>query len=257
MNIDFFTFCAQILNLLILLFLLRKFLYLPVSKVLEERRNLFENKYKEAENSRKKAAQLEEKILQEYAEMESAKQDILAKSYSETHELIQKLNDEAKNEYEKTRKVWKNKLKSEQDTFEIAMQNLMVQHFVKFSENALSQMADKNLNELFIDKLKQKISSMNEKQKSEFKNDLLLQNRLDVVTAKKLEREIEKEFSDFLRNEFLFSDNVKIKFFVDEKLICGVVLKAKEQMIEWNLLSYMNDFSKNLNSAVSGLINKD
>ena len=58
MSIDFFTFVAQIINLLILLFLLRKFLYLPILRVLEERKALLESEYKVAEIARKKAENL-------------------------------------------------------------------------------------------------------------------------------------------------------------------------------------------------------
>ena len=37
MSIDLFTFFAQIFNLLLLLYLLRRFLYLPVLKAVDER----------------------------------------------------------------------------------------------------------------------------------------------------------------------------------------------------------------------------
>lgn len=257
MSIDFFTFCAQILNLLILLFLLRKFLYLPVLKVLDERKSIMENEYKAAENARRQAEKTAQKIQKEYATVESEKQKILAQSHIKAEELAQKLTAEAQSEFEKARKSWKNKLTSEQNTFDLALQNLIVTYFEKFTDNALNQMADITLNELFLHKLEQKISSLSKKQKRQFSDDFLQTNELSVITAKEISAESKRNFKNFLQDEFLLPENIKIKFATDEKLICGITIKAGEQMIAWNLADYIAEFSKNLNTAVSSLINKD
>ena len=91
MSIDFFTLCAQIINLLILLFLLKKFLYLPILKVLVDRKKLLENEYKVAEIARKKAEVLEKNAQEKYSEIEHEKQKILAQSHEKADALEQKL----------------------------------------------------------------------------------------------------------------------------------------------------------------------
>jgi len=257
MSIDFFTFGAQIINLLILLFLLRKFLYLPVLKVLEERKNLLENEYKAAEAARRKAEDAEQYAKKEYAKIESTKQEILAQSHIKAQELTQKLTAEAQAEFEKARIVWKNKLLAEQSTFDLALQNLIVTYFAKFTDSALNQMADITLNELFLHKLEQKISALSKAQKRQFIQDFLSGKELSVITAKEINARGKQNFKDFLQNEFTLKENIKIKFATDENLICGITLKEKEQMIAWNLADYIAEFSKNLNTAVSTLINKD
>lgn len=257
MSIDFFTFFAQIINLLILLFLLKKFLYLPVLKVLEERKNLLENDYKLAEIARKKAEILARNAQEEYSKVEEEKQKILAKSHTKAQELEQKLNDEARKEFEKARQNWKNKLVSEQNTFDLALQNLIAEYFQKFATGALDQMADITLNQLFLNKLMQKISSQKKKEKSEFMHEFLSSNELELISAEGLTSQAKQNFKDFLKSEFLLDENIKVKFSIDKNLICGVALKAKEQVIEWNLADYIAEFSNNLNTAVSSLINKD
>lgn len=257
MNIDFFTLGAQIINLLILLFLLRKFLYLPVLKVLEERKNLLDNEYSEAEKTRKKAELLEQKMQKEYALIEEEKQRIFAETKIKVQELEQKLIDEAYIEFNKARKSWKNKLLSEQKTFEFVLQKLIVEYFARFTDSALMQMADVNLNELFIHKLKQKLSELNKEQKADFERDFLSSKILNVCTAEELSLQTKNEFEIFLKNNFNISEKLKLKFFVDKKLICGVELKVDERMLAWNLAEYIADFSKNLNEAVAKLINKE
>ena len=257
MSIDFFTLIAQIINLLILLFLLRKFLYLPILKVLEERKALLENEYKVAEIARKKAELLEKSAQKVYAEIEIEKQKIVAQSHEKADVLEQKLTAEAELEFKKARQKWKDKLVSEQSTFDLALQNLIAEYFQKFATGALDQMADISLNELFLNKLMQKISAQKQDKKSEFVRDFLNSDEFELVSAENLDAKTKQHFKDFIQKEFMLKEDLKINFSTDKNLICGVVLKNKEQMIEWNLAEYISEFSNNLNTAVSSLINKE
>ena len=257
MSIDFFTLCAQIINLLILLFLLKKFLYLPILKVLEDRKKLLENEYKVAEIARKKAEVLEKNAQEKYSEIEHEKQKILAQSHEKADALEQKLLAMAEQEFSKARQQWKNKLISEQNSFDSALQNLIAEYFQKFATGALNQMADISLNELFLNKLMQKISAQKQEKKSEFVRDFLVSGELELVSAENFDTKTKQRFKDFIKNEFMLNEDFKIKFSTDKNLICGVVLKNKEQMIEWNLAEYISEFSNNLNTAVSSLINKE
>ncbi|MBI2601212.1 F0F1 ATP synthase subunit B [Candidatus Daviesbacteria bacterium] len=76
---------AQVVNFLILLFILKRFLYKPVLKVLDERR-------KRVEESLKNAEEIEKKLL----ETEEAKNKILEKASLD----VQKMLDETKKEIE-------------------------------------------------------------------------------------------------------------------------------------------------------------
>ncbi len=74
---------AQVVNFLILLFILKKFMYKPLLKVLDERK-------KKIEDSLKNAEEIERRLL----ETEEEKEKILAKTAAE----VQKMLDEAKKE---------------------------------------------------------------------------------------------------------------------------------------------------------------
>ncbi len=76
---------AQVVNFLVLLFILKKFLYKPILKVLEERK-------KKIEESLKNAEEIEKRLL----ETEEEKDKVLLKASSEA----QKLLDDTKKELE-------------------------------------------------------------------------------------------------------------------------------------------------------------
>ena len=63
-------------------------------------------------------------------------------------------------------------------------------------------------------------------------------------------RHAQKPFGKILHHE------LKFKFEFDKKLVCGVALQADEQLIDWNLAGYMNEFQKNMQNDVQQLINR-
>ena len=122
MSIDWFTLIAQIFNLLILLFLLRKFLYLPVLEAVEARQKLIRDELKKAEDSRIKAQKAEEQCQQKILEIEHQKQQILADVQHEAEKLKAGLAEEAENQYHQAKTEWKQRLQSEQKNFDNALQ---------------------------------------------------------------------------------------------------------------------------------------
>ena len=55
MNIDLMTFFAQIINLIVLAFLLKKFLYKPILRIVEERQNEIVKQLNEAKKTQKQS----------------------------------------------------------------------------------------------------------------------------------------------------------------------------------------------------------
>ena len=55
MGIDLVTLIAQIINLLVLIWLMKRFLYQPILKMISERQALIENEIQKAYQARKEA----------------------------------------------------------------------------------------------------------------------------------------------------------------------------------------------------------
>ena len=107
---------AQVVNFLILLFILKKFLYKPLLRVLDERRKKIEDSLKNAEEIEKRLLQIEQdrdKILAKATEEaqkiadETKKELILMKeedrqkSKDEAEQIIKKAQEAARSESEK------------------------------------------------------------------------------------------------------------------------------------------------------------
>ena len=256
MSIDFFTFFAQIFNLLLLLYLLRRFLYLPVLKAVDARQKFIERELKKAALSHKVALQMEAECKQKMAEIDTQKQEILAQTRKEALALAEKLTNEAKAQLEADKLLWKQRLEADKKTFNLAMQNLIVEHFNQLADNALRQMADVSLNDLMLAKLKEKIESLPVRKKQEFVAAYQNKKQLIIRSAQKILPEQKQIIKEFLQGQFELAEETKFKFEIDKKLVCGVALQADEQLIEWNLAAYLVEFQKNMENDVQQLVNK-
>ena len=256
MEIDLFTLVAQIINLIILLFLLRKFLYLPVLKAVEARQKLIADELKSAETARKQAQKEEEKCLAKMREIEAQKQDIMARVQQEAQQLASKLTDEANEQYKQYQKRLKDKLTAEQKNFDITVQNLVVEHFNKFADNALKQLAGTDLNELVVRQFEHQLSELSEDEKQSFAEAYQHKKIVFVKSADVLSDKRKVNLEDMLKNTLRLPDKTKFEYGVDKELVGGLCVQADEQMIAWSLQSYLQAFKNNLNNEVSQMLNR-
>ena len=93
---------AQIINFVILLFLLKRFLYKPILKVLDERKKRIETSLKQAEEIQKKfvEANIEQEKILDTAKLQASK--IIENAKEEAKVLSRKLQEETNKEIEST-----------------------------------------------------------------------------------------------------------------------------------------------------------
>lgn len=256
MSIDWFTFIAQIFNLLILLFLLRKFLYLPVLKAVEIRQKLIADELKKAEQSRLKAERAEEKCLQKTQEIEREKQQILADVQREAEKLAADLREQAENQYHQAQAEWQTRLKGEQKSFDVAVQKLTVEHFNRFAEKAMKQMANADLNDWIIKRFADKIKNLPVDEKTKLRENFQSQKVLCIETASEPDFERKKQIEDLLRLECALPESIKFQYKINADLVGGIIVQGGEYMVEWSLKSYLQEFKQTMSEEVSRLINR-
>ena len=106
MQIDYFTIVAQIINFLVLVFLLRHFLYRPVIKTMDEREQKMVSRLKDAEQKIKEAEQETETLRLMKQELQGKRQEMLAKVTEEVRVLKTDLTEKGRAEVEASMADW-------------------------------------------------------------------------------------------------------------------------------------------------------
>lgn len=111
LSFDWFNFICMIINLLILYFLMRKFLFGRVNKVLDERKKEIENGFLEVEEKKKEAEKMEEEYRKHLAEAtfegEKKKKEEALQSAVEYNRMLSEANEKAGDIIRKARETAK------------------------------------------------------------------------------------------------------------------------------------------------------
>lgn len=256
MEIDLFTFIAQIINLLILLFLLRKFLYLPVLKAVAARQQAVADELQAAEEAQKRAQITVKACEKQSQKLEAQKQEILQQAHAEADDLSAELMARAQDEYAAAQQQWRRRLLAEQDSFEHTMQKAVTIQFNRFAQKALRQIADADINDRATDCLIKQLEDLPAAKKADYAADFHNKKRIEIQAAAPLSEKNQHKLEQYLRNTWQLPASTQFVFTVNEELICGLSILADEQLISWNLEEYMREFGHNLKQEATQFLNR-
>lgn len=113
---DTFTLAAQVLNFLVLVALLRRFLYGPILRVMEERERRLERVRAEGEAALVEARRLADEAVAEARRLDEARAAMLAQAERDAAEHRHRLLDSARREVAEREREWKEDLRRSQDS---------------------------------------------------------------------------------------------------------------------------------------------
>ncbi len=143
---------AQIVNFLIILFLLKKFLYKPVQNLLSERKKTIKEGLEKAEEGRLllEKARLEEKEILKKAQEKSEK--IIENAKNQALELVNAAKEEVKIETQRMIGEAKDQIQKEADKIQDSLISHVSALSVDFLKKALSQTLDKESQKEILNK---------------------------------------------------------------------------------------------------------
>ncbi|MGK2945435.1 MAG: F0F1 ATP synthase subunit B family protein, partial [Desulfuromonadales bacterium] len=117
MLIDWFTVAAQIVNFLILVYLLKRFLYQPIVRHMNEREEKIANRLQQAADKRAEAQRQIDDFQHKQEEIEQQSAQKLEKAEEEAQKRQQELLEQARRHVENKRHGWLQSLDKEKDEF--------------------------------------------------------------------------------------------------------------------------------------------
>ena len=158
MQIDWITVGAQILNFLVLVWLLNMVLYRPVTRAMEGRADAIRERFAEAERREAEAARAAELSQAERLALEERRTDLLEEAHEEARALAHRLEHEARAEIDARREAWSDQLRDERARFIGELRHLIAGHVGRVARRVLSDLADADLEsaitDTFIDRLR-------------------------------------------------------------------------------------------------------
>jgi F-type H+-transporting ATPase subunit b len=250
--IDWFTVIAQIINFLILVLLLRRFLYRPILNMMAERERKIAERLEQAEKQRETAAAEIETYRQKNADFDEEREAMIRQAQADVTDRRQGWLNEARNEVKETRTRWQKALTEEREAFLQTVRLQAGRQTYQVIRQALADLADAELEAQIVAVFVSRLASLPAKDAQPIHE--ALEGETAVLTLHS-----GFDLDDDQRQALLkgittqFSNGHTLQFQTNPDLICGLELVAPGHKVAWSLSSYLDELEEALLDVLTGV----
>ncbi len=243
MQFDWWTFGLQLVNFLILLWLLQRFLYRPVQNVIQQRRELVERKQAQAEQLRQKAEKEREKLERLQKEFDAGREKRLADLNRELEEKRKEALAELQAEMDEMKRKAQVEIAAERRQALKDLQGEIARLAAAMAAKVLSERAPQT--HLSFEPLESALSQLSAMEKVRVLRDLSKDGaKIRVVTPAPLPTDAEedwrKRLSDFVGHDGLVS------FETDPALIDGAEVRFPHAVLNVSFADALNKLKESV-----------
>ena len=247
MLIDWFTIVAQIVNFIILVLLLRRFLYGPIIRAMEEREARIRSRLEEAKQKEQEAEGEARAWRQKNQELEELREEMLRQAGQEAEEWRHDLFRQARREVGEAKVRWQHSLEEEQGAFLRHVRERTALQVQSIARRALADLADADLEAHLADVFIRRLADDDGQQGVA---EALAQARepLVVRTAFPSPPEMRQKLQEAIAGRV--PGGVEVRFETAPDLVCGIELRADDYRIAWSLDDYLGSLEQDLFRAL-------
>lgn len=235
MTIDWFTLVAEIVNFLILVWLLQRFLYRPIVNAMAAREQNIANRLQDAEEKNQQAEAEAERYHTLRQELEAERDTMLETAREEAEARRKDLIQKARAEVDEIHQNWHLAVQQQRTAFLNEVQSRIGESTVLMTQRVLNDIADDDLEtrvvNTFLRQIRQADADTHEQIAAAFRAQTV-----EVDSAFALSDAERQTIETVLRD--LTNDEVQLKYRVNPKMIYGVRLSTGDYEIAWNIGEY-------------------
>jgi F-type H+-transporting ATPase subunit b len=238
MLIDWFTVGAQTINFLILVWLLKRFLYKPILRAIDEREQRIAAKLADADAKEADAQKEREKFQHKNEEFDQQRAALFSKVTDEVKAERQRLLDEARQAADALRAKRLDSMMREQQSLNDEITRRTHDEVFAIARKALTDLAATSLEERMTEVFTSRVRNLNDDAKAEFARSLKeLSDPVLVRSAFELPPP-QRDAIQLALNE-TFSADIKLRLETAPGVISGIEVTANGRKIAWSIADYL------------------
>lgn len=249
MKISWFTVLAQIINFIILIWLLKRFLYQPVLKAIDDREKKIASELKDAMAKETEAKKEQKEFMKKNEKFDHEKKALMDQAVAETNEERDKLMKAARDEAAALRTKLVKALAELQDKMDHDITQKTQNEVFAIAGKALADLASLSLEEQSVKIFISRINGLKKEEKKQFletfksgSGPVLVRSAYDL--PKKQQTEIESAVKELLGNKTQF------QFKTAPELISGIDLTSNGYKLAWSISEYLNSLKKSIEETM-------
>jgi F-type H+-transporting ATPase subunit b len=251
MLIDWFTVLAQVVNFLILVWLLKRFLYRPILDAIDAREKRIAKELADADAKKAEAQKERDEFQHKNEAFDQQRAALLGKATDEAKAEGRRLLDEARQAADALAAKREEALRSEQQSLNEALSRRAREEVFAIARKALADLATASLEERMAEVFTRRLREMDDKAKAGLGAALKSASAPGVVrSAFELPAAQRSVIQDAINETF--SADIRIRFETAPDLVGGIELATDGQKVGWSIADYLASLEKNVGEFLQG-----
>ena len=247
--IDWFTVFAQIVNFLILVGLLKYFLYGRILAAMEKRQQEVNSHWEEAQRQRVEAKSELDASREKNRQLEEQREQLLAGARDEAEQYRQQLTAKVREDVYSLHQRWTEAVEDEKDAFLGELRQRASAEVFAIARRALAELANASLEQQIVERFLHKVERLGDAERREIVASLHDDNRIAVVqTTCRLTDDLQNCVTRTLQERL--ATDLQVQFEQSEELLCGIALQTNAHKLAWSLHDYFSSLERELQQAM-------
>jgi len=249
MLIDWFTVLAQVVNFLILVWLLKRFLYRPILDAIDAREKRIAKELADADAKKVEAQKERDEFQHKNEAFDQQRATLLSKATDEAKAERQRLLDEARKAADALAAKRQEALRSEQQSLSEALTRRARTEVFAIARKALADLATTSLEERMGEVFTRRLREMDGKAKAGLGEALKSGSAPGVVrSAFDLPAEQRAVIQQAVNETF--SAEIHLRFETAPNLVSGIELATNGQKVGWSIADYLASLEKGVDELL-------
>lgn len=253
MQVDWLTVTAQIVNFLILVWLLQHFLYTPVMRAMERREQRIQDRLHEAEEKEREAGEEAQRYRDEQDALEHRRAKILEDAREVAEKERKSLERAAREEVEARKRDWLAHVERQRDEFFRELSQRASEQFFRLARKAMADLADAALEDQVAERFIRQIEDLKADARKRIAracadagDKARIRSRFELApeTKRKLTRAVHEHLAE----------GAEVSYERSDELLCGIELRAGSQTLDWSLRGYLEGLETAVDERLSSVL---
>jgi F-type H+-transporting ATPase subunit b len=256
MLVDWFTVGAQALNFIILVWLLRRFLYKPILNAVDAREKLIAGELADAEGKKAEAQKERDAFEHRNEEFDRERAGLLSKATDEAKAERQRLLDDARKAADIVSAKRQQALRDDASSLNQALRLRTEQEVFAIARKALADLADASLEERMTAVFIGRLHALDSQAKAGLAASLKAASQSALVRSAFDLPGAQRAILQKALNE-AFSADLHLRFETAPNIVGGIELIANGQKLAWSIADYLSSLEKEVGELLKEKVMSD
>lgn len=258
MQIDLFTYVAQLINFALLVFLLHRFLYRPITSAMAAREENIAARFHDAEAEREKAHQEAVLFHEKRTAFDAERDALLTAMQQEVADQREAMMLAARAEVDELQQSWLLTIEQEQQHLAQTFRERTIQQVLQLSSHLLSELADVELETKIIKRFLERLRMLEQAEQLKLIDSFAGTDQAAVIYSAFPVAQAQRHQIDAVLQQVLVTANkldassakpVRTRYVDCPELLAGIELRLHDYELTWTVRDELKVLSEELNAT--------